>query len=92
MVEEVSAFWEELEKAYGGIDINEIFTFPTRCWERESIYGIQTKEDYIFDDAFWNIFHKYPFHICHIGLIYDPSQPRLELRFKIIPKESSIKK
>lgn len=73
----VTKFWEELLKAYGDIDTNDIFTKPELCWEGEKIYAIQTKEDYIFDDAFWDVFHKYPFHICHV------SYKEHELRFKI---------
>lgn len=60
-------FWIELKTAYGSEDVEKMFTMPKRCWKDEAIYKIKTKKDFIFDDAFWNVFHKYSFHICHIS-------------------------
>lgn len=85
----IEAFWEELKDAYGGEDIHKMFTIPEKCYrgsvlglplvsKDEHIYRIETKEDYIFDDAFWDVFHEYPFHVCHI------SWRKHELCFKII--------
>ena len=73
----ITKFWKELSKAYGDESINQFFTKPKLCWKGQRIYAIQTKEDYIFDDPFWEVFHKYPFHICHI------SYKNCELRFHI---------
>lgn len=73
----VKKFWEELKKAYGDVSSELMFTTPEKCWEDEHIYAIKTKEDFIFDDTFWDVFHKYPFHICHI------SWKQHELRFRV---------
>lgn len=73
----VAKFWEELPTVYGDEDINQYFTKPELCANEKIIHAIRTKEDYIFDDYFWDIFHKYPFHICHI------SWEQRELRFAV---------
>ena len=74
---EVSKFWNELKKE----GQNKFFTKPILCRKSDIVYKIQTKDDFIFEDSFWDVFHKYSFHICHInygcyGSIY-------EMRFRI---------
>ena len=59
-----------------GLDGGEFFeTFIAH----DHIYGIKTKKDYIFDDAFWEIFESYPFYICHVAWL--PAEEVYELRF-----------
>jgi hypothetical protein len=62
MISVIKQFWKDLVSG----EHDRYFTKPKLCHKHEKIYKIQTKEDYIFADNFWDIFHKYPFHICHI--------------------------
>ena len=86
----IKQFWKEIKITTDNKG-NPFFTKPEVCDEEEYIYKIQTREDYIFDDTFWDVFHEYPFHICHITFgnryINTPDDKKLgrfffELRFR----------
>lgn len=51
----------------------------------DPIYGIKTLPGFIFDDAFWDVFHSYPFHICHICWLDD--EKVYEIRFKPVERD-----
>ncbi len=50
----------------------------------EPIYGISTRPGFIFDDIFWDVFHSFSFHICHVtALVNENGSNRVfDLRFK----------
>ena len=47
----------------------------------DPIYAIRTQPGYIFDDTFWDVFHTYPFHICHVAWL--AGEKVFEIRFRI---------
>jgi len=69
-------------------DLFALFPEATQCYGRpfiahpDPIYGIKTLRGYIFDDAFWDVFHSYPFRICHIAWLAD--EEVYEIRFKTV--------
>ena len=77
----INNFWKEIKIRTDNRN-NPFFTKPEVCYKEQHIYKIQTREDYIFDDDFWDIFHKYPFHICHITF---------GNRYILLPKITEIK-
>ncbi len=52
-----------------------------------SVFGVNTRPGFIFDDAFWDIFHAHPLHVCHVTRLTDGSQfdegRVFEIRFKV---------
>lgn len=82
---EVKDFWKELKRKN-----KKFFTKPDLCWKDEAIYKIQTKEDYTFEDSFWDIFHKYPFHICHINYGCKGNDNKYEIRFRVEKVKKNI--
>jgi len=75
----VLEFWQDLKDDGRGY---EFFNEPYLAYPFP-IFRITTKEDYIFGDSFWDIFHQYPFHICHV-LRLDSGE--YDVRFKIASK------
>lgn len=72
-------------------DLFAAFPEATRCYGKPyiaypyPIFGIKTQPGgYIFDDAFWDVFHAYPFHICHIAWLTE--EEVYEVRFKVSDK------
>jgi len=74
----VLEFWRDLRDS--GIGMSATFFIEPYLAYADPIFGITTKGDYIFDDSFWNVFHQYPFHICHILRL---ETDLYDLRFKI---------
>jgi len=75
----VLEFWQDL-KDDG--DSAKFFNEPYVAYPC-LIFGISTKEGFIFDDEFWGIFHQYPFRICHILIL---ESGVYDVRFKIASK------
>ena len=55
-------FWEAL-----GIQQEWINPPQLMYDEGETIWKITAKEGYLFDDAFWQVFERFPFRICHVS-------------------------
>lgn len=59
----------------------------------DPIFGIDTKPGHIFDDVFWDVFHVYPLHVCHVTRLTDGPQfdeeRVFEVRFKVDYKRIS---
>lgn len=78
----MNKFWEALCDAKLGEYFNEPYlAFP------DPIYGISTRPGFIFDDAFWDIFHSFQFHICHVTALVNEGEDFgirrvFDLRFK----------
>ena len=49
------------------------FTEVTFEWEDPPIAIVRTKPGYLFDDAFWDIFHHHQLHVCHVAY-YGPER------------------
>lgn len=76
---------EEMQQKAGGY---RFFTEPEQVFPNENVYKVLTKKDYIFDDAFWEIFDKYPFCICHVAFYGTRESPEsqngyFDLRFDL---------
>ena len=76
----------ELWAALLDAEIDEYFQKPYLAFD-DSIYGISTKPGFIFDDAFWDVFHSLPFHICHVTTLVNENKNFglcrvFDLRFK----------
>ena len=50
----------------------EWFTMPQKVYD-DPIYMMRTQPGYIFDDAFWAVFHGFSFKICHVAY-YGPER------------------
>lgn len=79
----VERFWSALGHQQEWLEV------PQKVSE-EPIYMVRTQPGFIFDDAFWEVFHTFPFKICHIayygpGRLEDGNRMRdtgiFELRF-----------
>lgn len=82
---EMDDFWRALCKA----KLDPYFTRPYIAFPEAPIYGISTRPGFIFDDAFWDVFHSFPFHICHVTALVNESEDFgvhriFDLRFKSI--------
>ena len=56
------------------------------------IYGITTRPGFIFDDAFWDVFHALPLHVCHVTALVNAKENHdlvrvFDLRFKPVAEE-----
>lgn len=58
----VDDFWRALGKN------QEYYTKPEKVYD-DPIYRIKTKDAFMFDDGFWEVFQAYPFKICHITFL-----------------------
>lgn len=45
---------------------------PWLDWE-DPIYVMRTRPGYVFDDPFWDVFHSFGFHVCHVSY-YGPER------------------
>jgi hypothetical protein len=39
----------------------------------DPIFRIRTRPGFIFDDSFWDVWHSFPFHVCHVAY-YGPER------------------
>lgn len=74
----VNAFWDALAHQ------REWFTEPRQV--NEHVWKMTAKWAYCFDDAFWAVFHRFPFTICHVSYSGAPwslegGPPEMVLRF-----------
>ena len=60
-------FWRALEHQ------QEWFTMPQKVDDDGPVYMMRTAAGFIFDDAFWEVFHTFPFKICHVAY-YGPTR------------------
>lgn len=58
----VARFWQELGEQQAHYSEPEM-VYP------DPIFRIKTKETFMFDDYFWQVFQKYPFGICHVTFL-----------------------
>jgi hypothetical protein len=69
------------------------FTEAAQCYGKPRvvypypIFSIKTLPGYIFDDTFWDVFHAYPLHICHIAWLAE--EAAFEIRFKVDETEEN---
>ena len=74
-------FWDAL-----GIQ-QEWINLPQLMYdEGETIWKITAKEGYLFDDAFWKVFERFPFRICHVSYSgaswsHEGGPPEMVMRF-----------
>jgi len=58
----------------------------------DPIFGITTRPGHLFDDVFWDVFHAYPLHICHVTRLDEGAQldPRRvhDIRFRVDEKRT----
>ena len=63
---DVADFWEALGPQ------QEWFEKPQEVSDG-LVYKVRARPGYIFDDAFWAVFHCFPFKICHVAY-YGPER------------------
>jgi hypothetical protein len=77
---------DELWAALCHAKLDRYYTPPYLAYNNP-IYGITTRPGFIFDDDFWDVFHSFSFHICHVTSLINESEGFglhrvFDLRFK----------
>lgn len=82
-MEKAAEFWDAL-------DIQQEWMNPPTLVQKEPqpIWKMTTKEGYLFDDAFWEVFQSFPFKICHVSYSGAPwslegGSPEMVVRFTL---------
>lgn len=71
----IERFWNEINSRPDG----PYFKIPIHVYSPNN-WKIETELGYIFDDPFWDVFHKYDFHVCHVVQL---SSGEYDLRFRL---------
>ena len=71
---EQQRFWDALEHQ------QEWFTKPQKV-DEALVYKMQTHPGFLFDDTFWEVFHRFLFKICHVAY-YGPERLEDQDRMK----------
>lgn len=58
----VAKFWAELG------DQQAFYTEPEMVYS-DPIFRMKTRDTFMFDDSFWEVFQRYPFAICHVTFL-----------------------
>ena len=83
-IEIVEEFWDDLDhhQHYFSKPVVSYSDGPTFKMHCQTVDKSKPREsmndDYIFDDAFWEVFRKHPLYVCHVSM---NDGGRLELRF-----------